>query len=46
MGDVKFELKPVGVIHSPYRTRAEAPYQGCFSNEICEVEVFKEYEGG
>ena len=46
MSNVKIELKPVGVIHSPYKSKAEAPYQGYFSNETCEVEVFKEYEAG
>ena len=37
-------LMPIGVIHSPYKTRAEAPRQG--SNEISEIEIFGEYEDG
>jgi tRNA-Thr(GGU) m(6)t(6)A37 methyltransferase TsaA len=39
-------LKQIGVIHSPYKTRAEAPFQGRHSNEICEVEVFDEFLPG
>lgn len=40
------ELKPIGVIHSPYRAGGEAPRQGCGREEICQVEVFKEFEEG
>lgn len=40
------ELKPIGVIHSPYPDRGEAPRQGCGREEICLVEVFKEFEEG
>jgi tRNA-Thr(GGU) m(6)t(6)A37 methyltransferase TsaA len=40
------ELKPIGVIHSPYRDRTEAPYQGYRSNKISRIEVFKEFETG
>jgi tRNA-Thr(GGU) m(6)t(6)A37 methyltransferase TsaA len=36
-------LKKIGVIHTPYKTRAEAPFQGRHSSEICEVEVFEEF---
>ena len=46
MSDQLLELKPIGVIHSPYKVRAQAPYQGCESGETCEIEVFKEYEQG
>ncbi|KPJ49432.1 S-adenosyl-L-methionine-binding protein [candidate division TA06 bacterium DG_26] len=38
------EMKPIGVIHSPYKTKAEAPHQG--KDEICQIEVFREYEEG
>ena len=34
----------IGVIHSPYKTRADAPSQG--NDEICEIEIFKEFEKG
>ena len=40
------ELKPIGVIHSPYRDRGEGPRQGRGLQEICQVEVFKEFEEG
>ncbi len=40
------ELKPIGAIHSPYPDRGEAPRQGCGRGEICQVEVFKEFEEG
>jgi len=36
-------LKQIGTIHSPYKTSAEAPFQGRHSNEACEVEVFDEF---
>lgn len=38
------KLKPIGIIHSPYKTRAEAPPQG--KSDILEIEIFKEYEEG
>ena len=40
------ELKPIGIIHSPYKSREEAPRQGRGRKEICEVEVFPEFEEG
>jgi formylmethanofuran dehydrogenase subunit E len=40
------ELKPIGVIHSPYKNRGEAPYQGSKSEEISQIEVLKEFEEG
>ncbi len=40
------ELKPIGIIHSPYKNTGEAPYQGYKSEEISQIEVFKEFEGG
>jgi len=40
------DLKPIGTIHSPYKSREEAPYQGCGREEICAVEVFPEFEEG
>jgi formylmethanofuran dehydrogenase subunit E len=39
-------LKQIGVIHSPFKTRAEAPFQGRHSVEVCEVEVFEEFLPG
>lgn len=40
------ELKPIGIIHSPYHTNGEAPHQGCLREEISHVELFKEFEEG
>ncbi|MCK4387377.1 MAG: tRNA (N6-threonylcarbamoyladenosine(37)-N6)-methyltransferase TrmO [Dehalococcoidia bacterium] len=42
----RLELKPVGIIHSPFRDRGQAPHQGHGREEICQVEVFKEFEEG
>ena len=38
------DLKIIGVIHSPYRTKADAPFQG--NNKISKIEIFKEYKDG
>ncbi len=43
---MKPELKPIGVIHSPYNVREGMPIQPPFSKETGDVEVFKEYEAG
>jgi len=40
------ELKPIGIIHSPYLSRAQAPRQGAGREEICHVELFKEFQEG
>ena len=40
------ELKPIGVIHSPYKNKWIAPYQGYKSEEISQIEVFKEFGEG
>ncbi|MHA1649183.1 MAG: tRNA (N6-threonylcarbamoyladenosine(37)-N6)-methyltransferase TrmO [Candidatus Helarchaeota archaeon] len=42
----KIEFNPIGVIHSPYKHRAEAPFQGIFSDEKFELEFYKEYIDG
>lgn len=40
------ELKPIGIIHSPYKERGGAPYQGYKSGEVSQLEIFKEFEEG
>jgi len=40
------ELKPIGIIHSPYKDRGAPPYQGYKNEEISQIEVFKEFEEG
>jgi len=39
-------LKPIGVIHSQYKTMEETPIQPWKSDKIGEVEVFPEFEEG
>jgi tRNA-Thr(GGU) m(6)t(6)A37 methyltransferase TsaA len=42
---MKFEIKQIGIIHSPYRTKEECPIQGNVKPEgKGQVEVFPEYE--
>ncbi len=43
---MQFSIKPIGVIKSPYKTMDDAPHQGRFSDEICEIEIFPEFEEG
>jgi tRNA-Thr(GGU) m(6)t(6)A37 methyltransferase TsaA len=40
------ELKPIGIIHSPFKDRSEAPFQGYRSRKISRVEIFEEFEEG
>ena len=46
MEEQNLELKPIGIIHSPYRDGVQAPHQGCGHKETCQVEVFEEFEEG
>jgi len=39
-------LIPLGVIHTPYKRREDIPRQGRLSEEICQIEVFPEYQEG
>jgi tRNA-Thr(GGU) m(6)t(6)A37 methyltransferase TsaA len=42
---LKIEIKQIGIIHSPYRTKEECPIQGSVRPEgKGQVEVFLEYE--
>lgn len=40
------ELKEIGIIHTPYKTKAETPFQGFQSEAVGRVEVFEEYVEG
>ncbi|MGB6838236.1 MAG: tRNA (N6-threonylcarbamoyladenosine(37)-N6)-methyltransferase TrmO [Dehalococcoidia bacterium] len=40
------ELTPIGIIHSPFTTMGQAPFQGCESEETSVIEVFHEYAQG
>ena len=46
MKDKTWVIRPIGVIHTPYKVMGDAPHQGRFSEEICEIEIFREYEKG
>jgi len=37
-------IVPIGIVHSPYKERG--PFQGKYSDEICEIEIFPEYQEG
>lgn len=39
-------VRPIGVVHSPYKERADIPCQGSRSKEVGVVEVFDEYAEG
>jgi len=40
------ELTPIGIIHSPYKNMGDIPHQGYKSEEISQIEVFREFEEG
>lgn len=39
-------LVPIGEVRSPYRTPQEAPYQGRFSHELAELEIYPQFMEG
>lgn len=41
---MKFELKSIGIIRTPYKNKKEIPCQGYKSDKIGEVEIFSEFE--
>jgi len=43
---VKIDLRPIGVIHTPFKTQEETPIQPFRSQEEGRVEVFREFEEG
>jgi len=40
------ELKPIGIIRSPYKDKDQVPNQGYRSKKISRIELFKEFEEG
>lgn len=40
------EFKPIGVIHSPYKSGDKVPNQSKFSEKTAEIEVYPEFEDG
>lgn len=41
---LSFSLKPIGIVHSPYKTKSDAPHQG--DETISEIEIFPEFSEG
>jgi formylmethanofuran dehydrogenase subunit E len=42
----KFELVPIGMIHSSYQKKVAAPHQGRLSTATSEIEIFPDYADG
>ncbi|QSZ28182.1 tRNA (N6-threonylcarbamoyladenosine(37)-N6)-methyltransferase TrmO [Aceticella autotrophica] len=40
------EIINIGVIHSPYKSPGDAPNQGCFSDEIMQLEIYPQFLDG
>jgi len=40
------ELRPIGIIHSPYKDTQQGPYRGYKDRGISQIEVFEEFEQG
>ena len=40
------KIKPIGIIHSPFKSRQETPVQPFRSKAVGEIEVFRQYERG
>jgi len=36
-------LKPVGIIHSPFKERKDSPHQGRYGDQNSEIHIFDEY---
>jgi tRNA-Thr(GGU) m(6)t(6)A37 methyltransferase TsaA len=43
---MEMKIKPIGIIHSPYKTKEDAPRQGRYSNETSTIRVFDEFAEG
>jgi tRNA-Thr(GGU) m(6)t(6)A37 methyltransferase TsaA len=43
---MEFCMKPIGVIHTPFKEKSETPIQFSRSTAPGEIEVFSEYEAG
>lgn len=40
------ELKPIGIVNSPYKKKEDAPRQGRYSDKLSKITVFDEYLEG
>jgi len=46
-GGLQFIVRPIGVIHSPFKTKEEAPIQGRFRPDaVGSIEIYEEYGEG
>ena len=43
---MEIKIKPIGIINSLYKTKADSPRQGRFSDEKSTLEIFNEFEKG
>lgn len=43
---VKIVLEPIGIIHSPYKQRSQAQFQGIFSEDKFELEIYEKFIDG
>ncbi len=46
MTDIEFRMKPIGVMHTPFKEKSETPIQFSRSTALGEIEVFPEFEEG
>jgi tRNA (Thr-GGU) A37 N-methylase len=44
MSKMKFSMKPIGVIHIPFKEKSGTPIQFSRSTAIGELELFPQYE--
>ena len=44
MKKISVDLRIIGIVHSPYKTTKDAPFQG--RNEVSEIEINKDYIDG
>jgi tRNA-Thr(GGU) m(6)t(6)A37 methyltransferase TsaA len=43
---MEIKIKPIGIIHSPYKTKGDAPRQGRYSDKTSSIRVFDEFLEG
>jgi len=43
---MEYDMKPIGVIHTPFKEMSGIPTQSSRSSEFGEIELFSEYEAG
>ena len=42
----EFNLKPIGILHTPFKTQAGMPIQASRSTQSGQIEIFPEFEAG